>query len=229
MAWLATKDRWLFLAANLLLICVVSACASSRFNQVVLVKNKDGTQFQELLTEHYLFVDGDHVAEAERGERRLLFQLRSRSGGASLRTQLKLYPEDASDSLQLELLADGRTLLLPISKFRRWQYEEEVTLLGTGDGIRVAPTIGNDIQAQSGYITFGKPTGAQAAKRNWQVVVLESELDSTTLNGITRVVELSVRIAKISGITATAEFSTKQVAAWRRFAEGKVDTVTMVP
>ncbi len=200
---------------------------SSEHNTIRLYPaRKDRPAYRQLSTEHYLYVDDNHVAEAERGERRATFVLRSTDQGkAKLFLRLKLYTEDDFAEPQLEIHAASQVTRLALREIRREAMTEEVTILESGDNLRTNPMIGNDVQAQSGYITFGKPTGAGAAKRHWQVIILEADVETEALAAIARsnAVSIWISAARARGI---AEFSRKQLAAWRRFSSGKIDEST---
>lgn len=206
------------------LIYLASGACASEHNKVRLVKPANGKpEYRQLSTDHYLFVDGNHVLEAERGERRATFVLRSQpSGQALLYARLKLYPEDKFDTPQLELHLNAKVLHLESRLVKQETMAEQVTILESGDGMRTNPTIGTDVQAQSGYITFGRPTGAGAAKRFWQVLVLEAELDPAVLDSIAAATSLSAVLSGKSS-SASVEFSHKQRAAWQRFCAGMID------
>jgi hypothetical protein len=168
-------------------------------------------------------VDGNHVAEAERGERRVLLVLRSKeSNTAKLYIRLKVYPEDDVTGIRAELRLAEQVLRPVLREVRREPIAEQVTILESGDSLRTNPMIGNDVQAQSGYITFGKPTGAGAAKRYWQLVILEAELDTETLALIARTNTLAMEFSG-NNIRASADFSRRQLAAWQRFSLGMSD------
>lgn len=199
---------------------------SSEHNTVRLYPAKnDKAAYRQVSTEHYLYVDENHVAETERGERRASLVLRSTdTGAARLFVRLKLYPEDDFSEPQLELRLKNQVLRPAAQLVRREALAEQVTILESGDSLRTNPTIGNDVQAQSGYITFGKPTGAGAAKRYWQVIILEAELGSDSLAAIAGNEALSLNIAGFKA-KAVADFSRRQAAAWQRFSTGKSDEV----
>jgi hypothetical protein len=214
---------WYFLSG---LIALSLWHCSTEHNIVRLYPEKNGkAPYRQLSTDHYLYVDENHVAEAERGERRVTFVLRSTdTDSARLFARLKLYPEDDFAEPQLELHLKEQILRPAAKLVRREALSEQVTILETGDGIRTNPTIGNDIQAQSGYITFGKPTGAGAAKRDWQVLLFELKLDSNALSAIRQTEALSL-LVKSKRKQGNADFSRRQLAAWQRFSAGKSDEV----
>jgi hypothetical protein len=199
---------------------------SSEHNTVRLYPaKKDKAAYRQVSTDHYLYVDENHVAEAERGERRASLVLRSAEAGAArLFVRLKLYPEDDFSEPQLELRLKNQVLRPTAQLIRREALAEQVTILESGDSLRTNPTIGNDVQAQSGYITFGKPTGAGAAKRYWQVMILEVELDSNALAAISQSEALSL-LVNGKEKQGNADFSSRQLAAWQRFTAGKTDEV----
>lgn len=206
------------------LLCATLFACASEHNKVRLVKPASGkVAYRQLSTDHYLFVDGNHVAEAERGERRVTFVLRSQPEGAALLyAQFKFYPEDAIHQPQLEFHLNNQVLRLQTRLVRQEALAEQVTILESGDGMRTNPTIGTDVQAQSGYITFGRPTGAGAAKRFWQVLVLEAELEPAMLEAIAAAESISA-VLREKSTPASVEFSLKQREAWQRFCTGKTD------
>lgn len=197
---------------------------TSEHNTVRLYPAKsDKAAYRQLSTEHYLYVDENHVAEAERGERRASFVLRSAdTNTAKLFVRLKVYPEDNFGEPQLEIRLRNQVIRPVLREVRREALAEQVTILESGDNLRTNPMIGNDVQAQSGYITFGKPTGAGAAKRYWQVIILEAELDNEALATVGQSDTVSVVITGIR-TRGIAEFSRKQIHAWQRFSLGKID------
>jgi len=179
--------------------------------------------YRQLSTDHYLYVDGNHVAEAERGERRALFILKQKAAAtAKLYIRLKVYPEDDLTGVGAELRLSEQALRPVLREVRRESLAEQVTILESGDSLRTNPTIGNDVQAQSGYITFGKPTGAGAAKRYWQLLILEADLDAGTLALIAHTNTLAMEFSG-NNIRASADFSRQQLAAWQRFSRGMSD------
>ncbi|GAB4423655.1 MAG: hypothetical protein OHK0011_03730 [Turneriella sp.] len=197
---------------------------SSEHNTVRLYPAKnDKAAYRQVSTDHYLYVDENHVAEAERGERRVSLVLRSSGAeAAKLFVRLKVYPDDDFAEPQLELRLRNQVIRPAALVIRREALAEQVTILESGDSLRTNPMIGNDVQAQSGYITFGKPTGAGSAKRYWQVLVLAVELDNDALSAISRADTLSLQIKGGNG-QATADFSRQQLGAWQRFSQGKWD------
>lgn len=199
-------------------------CCTSEHNTVRLYAAKnDKPAYRQLSTEHYLYVDDNHVAEAERGERRASFVLRgTNSNTAKLFVRLKVYPEDDFSEPQVELRLRSQVLRPALHEVRRESLAEQVTILESGDNLRTNPMIGNDVQAQSGYITFGKPTGAGSAKRYWQVLILETELNAETLAAIAGSDTLTLQFSGYK-TRALADFSRRQLAAWQRFGQGNSD------
>jgi hypothetical protein len=212
---------WYFLSG---LIMLPLWHCSSEHNIVRLYPQKNGkAAYRQVSTDHYLYVDENHVAEAERGERRASLVLRSADAGAAwLFVRLKLYPEDDFSEPELELRLKNQVLRPTAQLVRREALAEQVTILESGDSLRTNPTIGNDVQAQSGYITFGKPTGAGAAKRFWRVLILELELDRNALAAINQTDAISLLVKGNRG-HGVAEFSGRQLSAWQRFSQGKSD------
>ena len=223
---LISLNRWGILSRYFLsgLFLLSLFHCTSEHNTVRLYPAKsDKSSYRQLSTEHYLYVDENHVAEAERGERRASFVLRSAdTNTAKLFVRLKVYPEDNFGEPQLEIRLRNQVIRPVLREVRREALAEQVTILESGDNLRTNPMIGNDVQAQSGYITFGKPTGAGSAKRYWQVIILEAELDKEALATVGQSDAVSVVITgnRTKGI---AEFSRKQMNAWQRFSLGKID------
>lgn len=211
---------WCFATA----LCLLGGACATEHNTIRLnPADKGKTPYRQLSTEHYLYVDENHVAEAERGERRVQLVLRS-SGSDKIKLfiRLRLYPEDDFSQPALELRAKEAALRPVVQFIRREALAEQVTILESGDSLRTNPMIGNDVQAQSGYITFGKPTGAGAARREWQIVLLEAELATQSMLALFEddAITLQVSGDKARGI---ADFSRRQRTAWRRFGEGRID------
>ena len=101
---------------------------------------------------------------------------------------------------------------------------EKVTVLDTGQRSGANGALTSEVQAQTGYITFGKPTAAGSAQRLWRIhssEITEPERFISTLTAGHKA-GLSLNLGTVSGLV---EFKPEQLKAWQRFARGEVDKV----
>jgi hypothetical protein len=210
------------------LSAVCSGCASD-YNTVRL-KQKKGSDILSLRTQHYLQTDGDHVQEIERGERMAEFNASRRTSGngdieLTLKVTLRLYEDDAPPALAGQLDAGGKNVPLQIAKWSSTDLQEKVTVLDTGQRPGTNGALTSEVQAQTGYITFGKPTAAGSVQRRWRVYSgeisdAESFVQALRLAGLARVRLL------VGTTEAKIEFKPNQIKAWQRFARGEPDKIS---
>lgn len=142
-------------------------------NSVRLVKYPGaGSEKVLLQISHYLTLDDNVVAELDRGERRLTVTFERTGGQNSMNAgvihwKFRFYVEDPPPQRAVIAIADGRQIVLTFSPYRHKRTSETATLLDRGQRSEVNPALADSAQAQTGYITFGKPTAAGYAKREW--------------------------------------------------------------
>ena len=213
--------------AILLLLCT----CSSKYNVVRLTNDaKSSTSYLTLTTEHYLSLDGDRILELDRGERSLTFEFRrlagtTRPGDDPVSVALKLYDTDPVPKGNLRLEMDGRSFEFEPRDLKKEPLQETVTVLDTGQRQQENPNLANNAQAQTGYITFGKPAAAGAAKRTWMVYRFQIAPESTLLHGAATAKRASISMT-VGRLTAEAQANEKELRAWNRYAQGKHDEQT---
>jgi len=209
------------------LTAVCLGCASE--SNTVRLKQKEDSDILTLRTQHYLQTDGDHVQEIERGERMAEFNANRRTyvnGKIELtvRIALRLYQEDASPALAGQVDASGKVVPLQVTNWSTTDLQEKVTVLDTGQRPGTNGALTSEVQAQTGYITFGKPTAAGSVQRHWRVYSgeitdAESLVQTLGLAGYAR-----MRL-QIGATEAKIELKPGQLKAWQRFARGEADKI----
>lgn len=199
---------------------------SSAYNTVRL-KQTEGDQRFTLTTRHYLQTDRDHVAELDRGEREVQFDLihvvpENGSANISLKVHLRLYQDDSAPN-QLAILRDGKTdSPLRLGQFTFSDSAENVTVLDTGQRGETNPALVSEVQAQTGYITFGKPTAAGSVARRWRVYTATAEDAAVALTAAMDSHHFLIWFT-LNGKPASAVFKPNQIEAWRRIFLKKAD------
>lgn len=207
--------------------CLFAAC-SSKYNVVRLTSDtKSGSSHLALTTQHYLSLDGDRMLELDRGERTLSVEFRraagtSRPGEEPVTVVLKLYDTDPAPKGTLRVDMDGRSFEFEPRDLKKEPLEETVTVLDTGQRQQENPNLTNSAQAQTGYITFGKPAAAGAAKRTWMVYRFQIVPESALLLGAATAKRISMSMT-IGKLTGESQASEKEIRAWKRYANGEYD------
>lgn len=206
---------------------ILAGCAS-KFNVVKLSHDKKNNgDYLNLATEHYLSLDGDRVLELDRGERTLTFEFKrpaaiGRPANDAIAVTLKLYDTDAPPRGRLRLETGGESAEFEVQNPRREIFSETVTVLDSGQRQMDNPNLANSAQAQTGYITFGKPTAAGAAQRSWHLYRFEIAPESAVFALVASTKQASVSM-RAGNLRAEAQISEKQLAAWRKYASGNYD------
>jgi hypothetical protein len=188
---------------------------------------KSNTSYLSLTTEHYLSLDGDRILELDRGERTLSIEFRrvsgtTRPGDDPVSVALKLYDTDPVPKGNLRLEMDGRSLEFEPRDLKKEPFEETVTVLDTGQRQQDNPNLANNIQAQTGYINFGKPAAAGSAKRVWMVYRFQIAPESALLHAATTAKRVSISMT-IGRLTGEAQAAEKEIRAWKKYAAGEYD------
>ena len=206
---------------------IALACAS-KYNTVRLSRDqKTNNAYLALVTEHYVSLDGDRVLELDRGERTITFEFRrpaaiGRPANDAIMVTIKLYDTDAPPHGRLRFEAGGVSGEFDIQNPKRELFSETVTVLDSGQRQVDNPNLANSAQAQTGYITFGKPTAAGAAQRSWHLYRFEITPESDVLTLVRSAKQAAVFISS-GNLRAEAQISEKQLGAWRRYASGDYD------
>jgi hypothetical protein len=106
---------------------------------------------------------------------------------------------------------------LTLSKFA-----ETVTILDSGQRQQDNPGLANTAQAQTGYITFGKPVAAGAAQRKWLLYKFRIQPESIFFEtlGSAKTATISITVGKLRAEMQSTE---KETAIWKRYAAGNYD------
>lgn len=214
--------------AFLLVLLAGGLRCASEFNTVRLQRSA-GSEILTLRTQHYLRTDDNHVQELERGERQAEIKAIKTKGaegitGVQLSLALRLYDDDTQPGVSLQLEgSDGATaVLVPAWQVR--ELREKVTVLDTGQRTNSNGALTSEVQAQTGYITFGKPTAAGAVERAWKVFSTEISADERMLAALQNGRRLRLLIP-LGAMQAQIEFKPDQLKAWQRFGNGQPDKI----
>jgi hypothetical protein len=206
----------------------LSAACSSKYNVVRLNHDKKlSADYLTLSTEHYLSLDGDRILELDRGERTLTLTFRRpavlpRPANDVVSLALKLYDTDPAPKGKIRLEADGRTLEFEPLSVKKEIFSETVTVLDTGQRQADNPNLANSAQAQTGYITFGKPATAGAAQRSWHIYHVEIAPESALFDKIASANRVLISVSA-GRFQAEAQVAEKQLRAWKKYAGGDYD------
>lgn len=217
--------RDLFLAG---LLCLGVIGCASKFNVVKLNRDeKAQASYLTLTTEHYLSLDGDRILELDRGERTLSIDLKRISGTARpgddpVVVSLKLYDTDPVPKGNLRIEMDGRSFEFEPRDMKKEPLQETVTVLDTGQRQQENPNLANSAQAQTGYITFGKPAAAGSAKRTWMIYRFQIAPESKLLHGAATAKRATMTMT-VGKFTAEAQAGEKEIRSWRKYANGDYD------
>lgn len=214
--------------AFLLVLGATCFGCASEYNTVRLQRS-EGSEILTLRTQHYLRTDDNHVLELERGERRAeikAIRTKPREGAAALQLSfaLRLYDDDPRPGVTLQLEGGGSATAIRVSAWQVRDLREKVTVLDTGQRSGNNATLTSEVQAQTGYITFGKPTAAGAVERTWQVYSGEASVDESVLAALQSGRQLRVSIP-LGNMQAQIELTPDQLKALQRFAHGQADKI----
>lgn len=219
-----TKLTYLFAS-----LCFLVTACTSQFNSVRLQrKPKQNASVLTLATEHYLHIDENHVIELDRGERSLQIGFNREIAAAGLvsetmKVTVKLYHDDPPFTGKLHIRLNNEDFDFVSDSVTRENFAEAVTVLDTGQRQEDNAGLANSAQAQTGYITFGKPVAAGSSKRRWKIYRMSVPVDARFAAALRGVHQLEISSA-LRGQTAVCDVSNRQIAAWKRFADNIVDT-----
>jgi hypothetical protein len=217
--------RLFFLIA---LFSVATIACSSKHNVVRLSKDKKlNNDYLTLSTEHYLSLDGDRILELDRGERTLTLTFRrpaalTRPENDVVSLALKLYDTDPAPKGKIRLEANGSSLEFEPQNVTKEVFSETVTVLDTGQRQLDNPSLANSAQAQTGYITFGKPATAGAAQRSWHIYRVEILPESAVFDKV-RASKRAVISVTAGRFQAEAQVAEKELSIWKKYASGEYD------
>ncbi len=199
---------------------------SSAYNTVRLKQMNAGQKFS-LVTQHYLQTDHDHVAELDRGERRVQFDLERTQPlqgepVTAIKVTLQLYHDDPPPSAEGIMRIDERNVPFTLQQITARESSEKVTVLDTGQRSGSNPALVSEVQAQTGYITFGKPTAAGSVERHWRTYTGYLNESEAILHALSTARNLDFRF-QAGGKPALILFRPAQLEAWRRFALNQAD------
>ena len=212
------------------LFFLLTAC-SSQYNTVRLQrKAKQNLSVYALATEHYLHIDENHVIELDRGERSLLVEFQREVTATSpvaetMKVTVKLYHDDAPFTGKLHIRLNDEDFHFAAENLTRENFAEAVTVLDTGQRQEDNAGLANSAQAQTGYITFGKPVAAGSSKRRWRIYRFSLPIEEKFTAAVRGLQRLEIS-AVLGSSTAVCDVSSRQIAAWKRYAAGIVDAET---
>lgn len=214
-------------AIFLALIVVFSGCASE-YNTVRLKKSANNETIS-LRTQHYLRTDDNHVQELERGERMAELKATRTTSAAgetteSLSLALRLYHDDPAAAPVWQLETPTGSIRLEFNDWQTTDLREKVTVLDTGQRSHNNAALNSEVQAQTGYITFGKPTAAGSVERAWKVYTASTPLRENLIAALIKAEMISLT-GSVGDLKARIDFKTEQQKAWRRYANRAVDKV----
>lgn len=201
---------------------------SSDYNTVRLRQTEE-RDILTLRTQHYLQTDHNHVQELDRGERRAEIRgtLRKNKAGSSelsINIALKLYHDDPTPALACRLENANNGITLQLSPWNASDLQEKVTVLDTGQRTGPNGALTSEVQAQTGYITFGKPTAAGSVQRLWRIHNGEVTEPEKFISNLIAHTQISLSLG-LGTTPARIEFKPEQLRAWQRFARGEIDKV----
>lgn len=210
------------------LAAFLSGACASKNNTVRLARDeKLNTSYLTLRTEHYLSLDGDRILELDRGERTLTFEFKrpagsTRPGDDTVSVALKLYDTDPLPKGKIRFEIEGRSIEFEPTDIKREPFQETVTVLDTGQRQQENPNLANSAQAQTGYITFGKPATAGGATRTWMIYRFQIKPESAVLYPAATAKRAAIYMT-IGKYTAEAQATEKEMRAWKKYAGGEYD------
>jgi|GEM_PF-3371118 len=209
--------------------CFLGIACSSQYNTVRLQrKPRQNLSIYTVATEHYLHIDENHVIELDRGERSLTIEFAREVAATgvvseTMKVTVKLYHDDAPFTGKLHIRLNNEDFDFVSDSITRENFAEAVTVLDTGQRQEDNAGLANSAQAQTGYITFGKPVAAGSSKRRWKIYRMTVPVDTRFIAGMRSLQKLEISAA-LRERTAVCDVSNRQMAAWKRFADNMVDT-----
>lgn len=209
------------------LIALFTGCASE-YNTVRLKRSAD-SEVVSLRTQHYLRTDNNHVQELERGERMAelkAIKTTTATGETteSLSLSLRLYHDDPVASLVWQLNTPNDSIRLEFDTWQATELREKVTVLDTGQRNSNNGALTSEVQAQTGYITFGKPTAAGSVERAWKIYTASTPFTEKLTAALLKTERVSLT-GSVGELKARIDFKPEQLKAWRRYANHSVDKV----
>ncbi len=213
------KPRAVFLAA----LFLFAAC-SSGLNTVRFVAARDGAPaYLRLKTQHYVTLGGNLVEEYQRGKRAAVCILKAdanKKEDIDLKIEISLYEDDPPVRGRAWLEVGAAKTPIEILESRAEKTEEMAAVLDTGQRDEFLPPMSNDVQAQSEYITFGKPAGAGGVRRTWTVYSLGMKIPRETLAALRGTEKATFAIA-VGNTGATFALDGEARMAWLRLSAGE--------
>lgn len=214
--------------AFLLVLSVACLGCASEFNTVRLQRSA-GSEILTLRTQHYLRTDDNHVQELERGERRAEIKASKTktpdgTTPVTLSIALRLYDDDPMPGVALQLAGGEVAATVTVTAWQVRELREKVTVLDTGQRAHNNAALTSEVQAQTGYITFGKPTAAGAVARAWKVYSADALANDRVLAALQNGQGLKMLIP-LGSWQAQIEFKPDELKAWQRFVKGQIDKV----
>jgi len=210
---------------RVLIVCAAiiacGACATTE-NVVTRELNKRGEPVAlRLTTTHYISADADRILELDKGQRTLTIKFHRdlRTNADTMQIAVKLYRDDALLSSDARLIIDSAQFRFASSAFVAENSSEDVTVLDSGGRRDYNPALAPDAQAQTGYISFGKPTAAGLAKRHWTTYTLQTPLEPELATALRAAKLVSINIV-FGAVRGEAILNDNQLTAWKNFLVG---------
>ena len=209
-------------------LCLFATACSSQYNTVRLQrKTKQNLSVYTVSTEHYLHIDENHVIELDRGERSLTIEFTREVAAAgvvseTMKVTVKLYHDDAPFPGKLHIRLNNADFDFVADNVTRENFSEAVTVLDTGQRQDDNAGLANSAQAQTGYITFGKPVAAGSSKRLWKIYRFSLPVEPRFASALRDSQQLEIS-SSLRGRLAICDVSNRQIAAWKRYAGGIAD------
>lgn len=185
---------------------------------------KDGAPaYFRLKTQHYVTLGSNLVEEYQRGQRTATCILKTpadKKEDITLKIELALFDDDPPVKKSASLDAGVVQTPLAILKRSVQKKEEMAAVLDTGQRDEFMPPMTNAVQAQSEYITFGRPAGAGGVRRTWALYSLETVLPRASLISLasTKKAQLRIRVGETWAVFTIDGDSRK---AWLRLVAGE--------
>lgn len=197
------------------------ACTTTE-NIVTRELNKRGEPVAlRLTTTNYISADADRILELDKGERTLTIKFHRdlKTNVNSMQITVKLYRDDASLASDVRLIVDSAQFRFASNAFVATNSSEDVTVLDSGGRRDYNPALAPDAQAQTGYISFGKPTAAGLAKRHWTTYTMQRSVDPELATALSSAKIVSINIV-FGDMRGEAILNDKQLTAWKNFLIG---------
>ena len=142
----------------------------------------------------------------------------------TLSLALRLYHDDPAAAPVWQLETPTGSIPLEFNDWQTTDLREKVTVLDTGQRSHNNAALNSEVQAQTGYITFGKPTAAGSVERAWKVYTASTPLRENLIAALIKAERISLT-GSVGDLKARIDFKTEQQKAWRRYANRAVDKV----